>query len=147
MKYRKLPIAWSVVWGVACLLLVVLWVRSYRVYDFVTHVKPGYIINTVRSNGGTLSFAHFTMPRSPLFARVRLGWSYGTGDASEAPSIFGLQERIIILPYFLLVALSAAAVGVSWLPRLPRQFSLRTLLIAMTLVAFGLGWIVYALGR
>lgn len=29
MKYRKLRIAWSVAWGVACLLLIALWVRSY----------------------------------------------------------------------------------------------------------------------
>jgi hypothetical protein len=29
MKYRKLRIAWSVGWGVLCLLLVALWVRSY----------------------------------------------------------------------------------------------------------------------
>ena len=29
MKFRKLRIAWSVVWGVAAVLLIVLWVRSY----------------------------------------------------------------------------------------------------------------------
>ena len=29
MRFRKLRIAWLVAWGVACVLLVVLWVRSY----------------------------------------------------------------------------------------------------------------------
>src|SRR4051794_36442298 len=29
MKFRKLRIAWSVAWGVACVLLILLWVRSY----------------------------------------------------------------------------------------------------------------------
>ena len=29
MRFRKLRIAWSVGWGVACLLLIALWVRSY----------------------------------------------------------------------------------------------------------------------
>src|SRR5690242_4400156 len=29
MKYRKLRIAWSVIWGVASVLLIVLWLRSY----------------------------------------------------------------------------------------------------------------------
>ena len=29
MRFRKLRIAWSVVWAVACLLLVTLWVLSY----------------------------------------------------------------------------------------------------------------------
>src|SRR5262245_41449478 len=30
MRYRKLRIAWSVFWGLVCLLLSVLWVRSYE---------------------------------------------------------------------------------------------------------------------
>jgi hypothetical protein len=29
MKFRKLRIAWSVVWGLLALLLIGLWVRSY----------------------------------------------------------------------------------------------------------------------
>src|SRR4051794_31206678 len=29
MRYRKVRIAWSVVWGVVAVLLIVLWVRSY----------------------------------------------------------------------------------------------------------------------
>jgi uncharacterized SAM-binding protein YcdF (DUF218 family) len=35
MRYRKLRIAWSVVCGIACVLLVVLWVRSQSLYDAV----------------------------------------------------------------------------------------------------------------
>ena len=35
MRYRKLRIAWSVVWGLASVLLVVLWVRSYWRVDTV----------------------------------------------------------------------------------------------------------------
>src|SRR4051812_11045209 len=35
MRYRKLRIAWSVCWGLACVLLIVLWVRSYRVIDVI----------------------------------------------------------------------------------------------------------------
>src|SRR4051812_41646326 len=30
MRFRTLRIAWSVFWGLACVLLVVLWVRSYQ---------------------------------------------------------------------------------------------------------------------
>src|SRR4051794_2870734 len=29
MRFRKLRIAWSMFWGLACVLLIVLWVRSY----------------------------------------------------------------------------------------------------------------------
>ena len=35
MRFRKLRIAWSVAWGVVAVLLVVLWVRSYRVCDVI----------------------------------------------------------------------------------------------------------------
>ena len=33
MKFRKLRIAWSVGCGIACVLLAVLWVRSYWIAD------------------------------------------------------------------------------------------------------------------
>ena len=35
MKFRKLRIAWSVTWGIAAVLLIALWVRSYWVYDLL----------------------------------------------------------------------------------------------------------------
>src|SRR6185436_13829213 len=35
MKYRKLRIAWSVFWGLAAVLLIVLWVRSYWWMDIL----------------------------------------------------------------------------------------------------------------
>src|SRR5262245_24453789 len=39
-RYRKLRIAWSAVCGVVCLLLIVLWVRSYWWADFVNIDAP-----------------------------------------------------------------------------------------------------------
>src|SRR5262245_16243948 len=33
MRFRKLRIAWSVVWGIAAVLLIVLWVRSFNRFD------------------------------------------------------------------------------------------------------------------
>ena len=35
MKHRKLRIAWSVAWGIVAVLLVALWVRSYRWHDLL----------------------------------------------------------------------------------------------------------------
>ena len=37
MRFRKLRIAWSVFWGLACVLLIVLWVRSYWFFDQFIH--------------------------------------------------------------------------------------------------------------
>jgi hypothetical protein len=35
MRFRKLRIAWSVLWGLAAVLLIALWVRSYHHVDIV----------------------------------------------------------------------------------------------------------------
>jgi hypothetical protein len=41
MKYRKLRVVWSVPWGVACVLFLVLWIRSYYRRDVVAgNVAP-----------------------------------------------------------------------------------------------------------
>jgi hypothetical protein len=51
--------------------------------------------------------------------------------------------RIVVVPCWVLVLLSGSLATVPCIPW-SRRFSLRTLLIAMTLVAAGLGVIVYA---
>jgi len=83
MRFRKLGIAWSVAWGLATVLLCVLWVRDYLDTRLVA----------------SLPFAF------PLLAAVGL-------------------------------AIAPWATG-------PTRFSLRTLLIATTLVAVVLGLIVW----
>jgi hypothetical protein len=47
--------------------------------------------------------------------------------------------------YWFLTPLAACVAGAAWIPRLKFGFSLRALLIATTLVAAGLRWIVHAL--
>src|SRR5688572_24972679 len=48
MRFRKLRIAWSVAWGIACLLLIVLWMRSYWYIDYM---------NTYTSSERSVSFS------------------------------------------------------------------------------------------
>ena len=52
-----------------------------------------------------------------------------------------------VVPYWFLIFACSVAVVLPWLNKLFRQFSLRALLIATTLVAVGLGLIVYESGR
>src|SRR6187401_737617 len=47
MNYRKLRIAWSVGCGIAVVLVIVLWVRSYWWFDF-TRVRPGHFVASWR---------------------------------------------------------------------------------------------------
>jgi hypothetical protein len=84
MKYRKLRIAWSVGWGVLCLLLIVLWVRSDH-------------------------------------------WADAIGYGIDFPAW--------------LATLFAASLVVATL--LPWRFTLRTLLIGMTVLAVVLGIVVW----
>jgi hypothetical protein len=37
MRFRKLRMAWSVAWGLACVLLIALWVRSYWYADVIRY--------------------------------------------------------------------------------------------------------------
>ena len=148
MKYRKLRIAWSVACGVACLLLIALWVRSYFWFDTVKMSFDGERAYWLGSVVGELRFG------KPM--THRRGFRLETYDTparewvkSEAPkqSVLGFWWGYssmgffrFIIPHWFPVFLAAAIGAAPWM-----RFSLRTLLIAMTLVAVGLGWFVYAL--
>ena len=145
MNHRKLRIAWSVAWGIVAVLLVVLWVRSYSRRDILTLAAKMQTV--VSSLGGTISVNRFsslpssgwnwdTTPTSEIDFRIAAvitarRWSYTAIPSVTAirfPSWFGAVVLILIaaLPWFPLI-----------------RFSLRTLLIATTLVAVGLGLIVW----
>ena len=91
MKFRKLRIAWSVVWGLMAVLLAVLWVRD--------HVMPA-------------------------------------GTVREEPFFFHIQSKLAIL-------CSAFALA----PLFRWRFSLRSLLIAITVIAVVLGLVAYNLQK
>ena len=110
MKHRKLRIAWSVVWGVVAVLLVVLWVRS----------------------AGRLDIVCYRTTTPPTFHLSALPRTFGL-----RPSLGKILVRFPIW-FLILVASTFAAV-----PCFHWRFSLRTLLIATTLVAIVLGLIVW----
>ena len=66
--YRGLRIAWSVGCGVGCVLLIVLWIRSYSSMDVVlTTTTPGHVASVVSLKGkvGVSGVAR----KSPAFDR------------------------------------------------------------------------------
>jgi hypothetical protein len=151
MRFRKLRIAWSVFWGLAAVLLIVLWVRSYWWVDqFVASfgryyvgvgVTPGALGVGVGTDTNvepwTLGepnpaeewLAAVVLPNGqPYPSRVWGVFDFNTSDGVNAEAPF----------WFLILLLSTAATA----PWLLRRFSLRTLLIVMTLVAVALGIIV-----
>jgi len=150
MKYPKLRIAWSVGWGIACLLLIALWVRSYWRYDvFSVRINEhGQLVTSLKGEltwDGAASLAkdsevfHWsayrvegvTTAESPPTMRPFLGFRWTMVGQSPLP----------IIPYWFPVFVLAALAAIPWFRW---RFSLRTLLIAITLVAVGLGVIVWA---
>jgi hypothetical protein len=150
MRYRKLRIAWSVFWGVLAILLTVWWSRSYRVYDTVMVALPSSQCMELGSH-----FRQFNFNVGERSAELGSGY-WATihqeldGDEAEGLNLPGWFGKLGIrgrgaggfyyfdfwFPFIGLIATAAA----SWLPL---RFTLRTLLIATTLVAVVLGLIAW----
>lgn len=120
MEYGKLRIVWSVFWGLLTVLLLGLWMRSY--------CWTGQEVITLRYFGSKpVGLVWNSQGTGVLLVKVRQS---GPPIVSE-----------VGMPYWLSLPLLIAVVVAGWLPW---QFSLRSLLITTTLVAVGLGLIVWA---
>ncbi len=150
MIHPKLRIAWSVACGIAALLLVGLWVRSYWRIDRLKGGMSKTSFVYCSSHWGTLTLgtAYATMADE---LRWRVTTREGTKvefqeEYQKAEIIAGFgklkddDDSLVMLPHWFAVV-AMATLGIS--PLLPWRFSLRTLLIATTLVAVGLGLIVW----
>jgi hypothetical protein len=146
MKYRKLRIAFSAVCGGLCLLMILLWVRSY----WAPQSFAGLGYNGVSKRGVIAAFRAKPIRKFD----VDLGYSvirFGVPVADFAPlhgrlGFYKLWDKklwILQIPYWSLVAMTIMFSAVPW-ANWSRRFSLRTLLIATTLVAILMGLIVCA---
>lgn len=142
-KHRKLRFAFLATCGIICLLMVVLWVRSYWWHDTVICYRGGdwygvesawgvlhtnVMVNVGVSDGWYRSSNRLAEKRFPYLA---FGWQGRVGG-----SVFTAHCSHWI-PVLMFAAL-ATAPWIKW------RFSLRTLLIATTLVAVLLGAVVWA---
>jgi hypothetical protein len=143
MRFRKLRIAFSATCLVACVLLIALWVRSrHHRHNFLSRVTANRVFATFSDQGmiavefGTNSYPQ---PRHGFFR------SFAT-RADQITSRWSLQlndkHSYLTVPHWAVIAFVAAVGAAPWLRW---RFSLRTLLIATTLVAVVLGLIVAVL--
>jgi hypothetical protein len=152
MRFRKLRIAWSVVCGIVCLLLIVLWVRSYWWYDAeVLRLRGDHVIQIDSKQGG-VRFLTFPRVFGTILAKGHSSrWvGYEPLSTDQAMLDFG-REKVAYgpnenwwayqAPHWFVALLSATLAAAPWIPYC---FSLRTLLIATTLVAVLLGAVIYA---
>jgi hypothetical protein len=153
MKYHKLRIAWSVLCGIACVLLIVLWVQSYwwtqvgsppltTKWSVWLGSYPGVVAIGVRPQLSGDDSTPLTMDADDWWLVQQLRGS--PPYSSRIFGYFGYSGGVVALPYWFAVFVSAISASAPWLTRLDWRFSLRTLLIATTLVAVVLGLIVWA---
>jgi hypothetical protein len=146
MTYRKLRIAFSAVYGILCLLLIVMWMRSKYWVDQVfvpvahsTYVGLGSMPNAfgvgLANKSPTGTWEMLNMPTSDWLA---VGGSSVTWSGART---FIISNEGAILPYWFGVLLSATLATIPWF-HWSKRFSLRTLLIAMTLIGLILGTII-----
>ncbi len=157
MKYRKLRIAWSMAWGFAAVLLVALWVRSYWCEDWLDRVDNAFVLTSVGSNAGEIfinraypvmaeaKFDHATFDPFQNKPTYRHGWEFWSCAASyDSPSFVWTSSSnslAVQAPFWCIIIPTISFIIVGFFP--PSKFSLRTLLIAMTLIAVLLGLIVW----
>jgi|tagenome__1003787_1003787.scaffolds.fasta_scaffold20711833_1 hypothetical protein len=143
MRFRKLRIAWSVFWGLACVLLIVLWVRSYWWGDVFTFPQSSQGALGIGSINARIMFGATNDDTFPL-------WEWLV-EPNRQPAEFLPWFEVSIrsvssemyVPDWLLVILTISVAVLPWIRQLSWRFSLRTLLIATTLLAVVLGLVVY----
>jgi hypothetical protein len=153
---RGLQIAWSVAWGILCVLLMVLWVRSYYSTVFVVgplpnpygslliETKQGRVTTCLSYGQGVLSGLNASpwgMHNKPLEEWEPVIPPLSTRAAFSYVR-WNINHHYLILPYWFLTILSGTLAALPWIRS---RFSLRTLLIATTLIAVVLGVVVWSM--
>jgi|tagenome__1003787_1003787.scaffolds.fasta_scaffold19770994_1 hypothetical protein len=154
MRFRKLRIAWSVFWGLACILLIVLWVRSYFVYDtaYCPLSSPQMLIANSYSGRLSMYAGRRVENHTGIFPQ---GWGRESASVKEIAEsslerphpywayrkdVYG---RLITFPHWAAILVLCSIGGAGAVLPLTR-FSVRSLLVAITLVAVVLGLAVWA---
>jgi hypothetical protein len=145
---RYLRIAFSATCLIACVLLIVLWVRSYFVHDALGFTVPGVLqVLQIDSGYGGLGVSAARRTR-----QVELDWGFASWE--PGPNIWDSNWAfkrwtdmsgsyvVVGFPDWFLILIGVTLSVVPWIPW-SRRFSLRTLLIITTLVAMVLGLAVY----
>jgi hypothetical protein len=138
-RFGKLRIAWSVAWGVMCLLLITAcFALKYRGANLELTRRGGPGPTVVEIYEGKLSLSW--KPRLPY----RPAWAGQINRHGFRHSVYSNGSWHVWGPLWAVGALFAAVVGpLAVLPWIRYSFSLRTLLVVTTLIAVGMALIVW----
>jgi hypothetical protein len=166
-RFRKLRIAWSVGWGLACVLLIIFWWRSWqqgegRILEWsskhrfaimsllgevgIAYIGNGNYVGIVPSAKldweESPHYPYSVINRGPYPHLTERGPPFKARFRWTKPKWYP-DKRYIGAPYWFLTVTVAALGAVPWIQP-SRRFSLRTMLIATAVVAVTLGLIAYA---
>src|SRR6476620_6466011 len=131
MRFRKLRIAWSVVWGLAAVLLIALWVRSYWRHDKLNLQYALYA--DFQSGRGHLSFGchldpwkqHLKSKSSPADPRRIWDWKVRSRPASTGENettvlwwFSSKDEFQVFTSHWCLVLVLATLTTLPWLHKI-----------------------------
>ena len=144
MKFHNLRIAWSVAWAVVALMLINLWLRSYSgrsTFEVLVTPTHRYFVHSL---GGTVAFdweerefISLELQRGGyddlyfLYLKSNAGLKFQRSESDGA--IYAIS-----VSYWLILIVTLCISAIPWLPL---RFSLRTMLVATTLLAVALGLI------
>ena len=155
IRYRKLRIVWSVVCGVACVLLCLLWIRSFWEIDIygkqLSDVNGFTLIS--RNGAAYCAIGHSiesrelrNVTRRFILKKIKYAEAVAEVERTTSRHFVIANDGIITIvrvPDWCLLGLTTALAAAPWLRW---RFSLRTLLIATTLVAVVLGLVMWSKG-
>ena len=147
MRFRMLRITWTVFCGIACVLLIALWVRSYWWIDGIVFYQK-CPIEVACSTCGSIRLGRIDDESTSC---PKMGWDTYTyqidwdTESEDIPSFVWLvdgPQRVLAIPLWFFATTFGIAAGLPWF-HWSKRFTTRTLLLAMTLVAVVLGLIVW----
>jgi hypothetical protein len=152
MKHGKLRIAWSISWGILSVVLIALWIRSQYYDERVCKTGNDGVDRSVGIGYGTLSILRLNDPDHRLAPQA---WHIKrkplNGITAVSPPWFLFYQGdyngsyLLLIAFWWVVLAACFCTAAPWI-RWSRRFTLRTLLIATTLVAVVLGVVVYFAG-
>lgn len=139
-KLGYLRMLFTAICGVLCLLLIAFWVRSYWWVEQLPVPIPGNHVIGLATMPGVFAVAidpNWGRPPWTTLSNPAGEWlAWGGYNHSRVWGFFGIQATAVIIPFWFAILIATSMVGIPWLHW---HFSLRTLLIATTLIAAILG--------
>jgi hypothetical protein len=146
---RRLRIAVSVFFAIVAVTALVMWPRSYWRIEGIQRTTVN-TISAVLTVPGAIRITWLQIPPSRSMPQLVQGWVVISEevdpDNAYGPQIDwrkGPYNWHLTLPHWVIALTSSIIAAIAW-PRRSYQFSLRTMLIATTLVAVVLGLAVWA---